>query len=415
MIEIPDSTVQSIGESRMPLLKAALDALKNVSITNGLALITFWGNKGVGKTRLLSSIAEHLTTQQQVEIITNNEIGKSPVEELKLDLNEKIAEISRDKTVVILLDDLDELLRIDSQSFFDFERTFIQPLVEKGNVLILCTSQIELNQWHEDDVRIRQVNHRIQAMASKEVIAFLSGTGIPDKQAFKLTLGHPTVASWLREDPTLSERQLASRAWTYFLDDMPANALSLAEIVYQLPIFNMHILQKIYASLTGSELEYLTGLEWIKEYIRRGFMYWDVSIGSYRFTDSAVRRLLARHVVNSDPSMFDTVQNMASEYFQLEARSPGYLHMHFVSAIYHIAQAGRKLSQENTGQQCLDWLRSNKKLWASARWTEVLSAWQNGAGEPALCDEIRELIGKKQFDAITREIKTTRKSMEVKK
>ena len=415
MINRTRPSAQSVGLSRMQMVEATSDALRNILIPNGPALITFWGNRGVGKTTLLTDIADYFSAEHQVEIITINEIGKSAVDEIKRDLDEKISAFSLDTSVVVLVDDLDELLRSDSQSFFDFERTVIQPLVQKGNVLILCTSQIELNQWREDDVRIRQVNHHLQALDYEEVVSLLSETGIPAKKAYKLTLGHPNVASWLKEDPSLSDSQLAIKAWAYFLEGMPADAMSIAEIVYQFPVFNIFILQKTYETLTGDQLGYLDCLERIKEYIRRGLMYWDVSIGSYRFTDSAVRRLLARQILYNDPAKFDQVQHIASEYFQSEARSPGYLHMHFVSAIYHMAQAGRESSQQITGQQCLDWVKSNKGLWLSARWADVLSAWQSGVGEPAVCEEIRERISPKQFTAITREIKDARKLLEVKK
>jgi hypothetical protein len=408
-------SVHSAGLSRTQLIDAASDALKNISIPNGPALITFWGNRGVGKTTLLTDIVEYFAAEGQAEIITIDDIAKSAVEKIKHDLDEKISELSLDKSVVILVDDLDELLRTDSQSFFNFERTVVQPLIAKGNVLILCTSQIELNQWREDDVRIRQVNYHLEAMGYEEVMSFLSETGIPAKKAYQLTLGHPNVASWLKADPRLSDRQLASKAWTYFLEGIPADAMSIAEIIYQFPVFNIFILQKTYEILTGVQLGYLDSLERIKEYIRRGLLYWDVSIGSYRFTDSAVRRLLARQILYGNPARFDQVQQIASEYFRSEAQSPGYLPIHFVSAIYHMAQARRNFPEEVRGQEGLDWVQSNKGRWLSTRWADVLSAWKSGAGEPAVCEEIRELIGSKQFTAITREIKDARKLLEVNK
>lgn len=405
MIEKIDSSVFPIGESRKPLLDAAVDALKNISIPNGLALVTFWGNKGVGKTALLANIARQLAADYSVEGIEIDKIGQRSVEDIKQAIWQRLETLSIDRLVVVLLDDLDELLRRDSDSFFEFERTVIQSLIEKGNVLILCTSCIELNQWREDDVRIRQVNHQIEAMVDEEVMSLLSDTGIPAKKAYHLTFGHPKVANWLREDPALTDKQLAGKSWEYFLEEIPEEAHSIAEIIHCFPLFNIFILQKTYKSLIGRELDYLVCLEWIKEYIRRGLLYWDVSVGSYRFTDSAVRRLLARHLLYNDPDKFDKVQQIASGYFQSEARSPGYLHLHLVSAVYHIAQAGRKLSQQATGQQCLEWFGLNREIWQSARWGEVLSAWQSGAGEKAVCEEIQELISLRQYNAFTREIK----------
>lgn len=408
---------RSIGFSRLPFIAAASDALKNISIPNAPALITFWGNKGVGKTTLLYAIADYFSSEDQVEIITIDAIGQLSLEELKQAVSAKISAAALDKSIVIFLDDLDKLLHkdSDSQSFFDFERTVIEPLVEKGNILILCTSRIELNQWREDDVRIRQVNLQIHAMSEDEIGSLLVGSTISSKKSYQLTLGHPKVVGWLQEDPKLSAKDLAGMAWTYFLEDMPVDALSIADIIYQFPIFNIFILQQTFEKLTGQELGYLDCLERIKEYMRRGLLYWDVNIGSYRFTEGAVRRLLARHVLYNDQARFDEVQNIASTHFQSEARSPGYLHLHFVGAIYHIAQAARKSTQQEIGQKCLSWVQSNRGLWLSARWSDVMSAWQGGAGEAAVCEEIQALIGSKGFHAITREIKEARKSMEVNK
>ena len=415
MVEKSKSMINSIEESRRPLLDAAVDALKNISIPNRPALITFWGNKGVGKTALLANFAHRLAADYPVDVMEIDELAQRSVEEIKQVIWQRLEESSLDRSVVVLLDDLDELLRRDSQSFFEFERIVIQPLMVKGNILILCTSHIELNQWREDDVRIRHVNHQVQAMTDEEVIALLSDTGIPAKKAYKLTFGYPKIADWLREDPTLTESQIAGRSWNYFLEDISEGARSIAEIIYCFPLFNIYILQTAYELLIGRELDYLVCLEWIKEYIRRGLLFWDVSVGSYRFTESAVRRLLARHLLYNDPDKFDKVQQIASEYFQSEARSPGYLHLHLVSAIYHIAQAQRDLPQQSNGQQCLDWFQSNLDSWQSARWGDVLDAWQNGAGESAVCEEIQELIGLRQYNALTREIKKAGNLLEVKK
>jgi hypothetical protein len=125
--------------------------------------------------------------------------------------------------------------------------------------------------------------------------------------------------------------------------------------------------------------------------------------------------LLARHIMYKDSDRFGKVQRVASEYFRSEARSPGYLHMHLVSAIYHFAQTRREISPQEIGQECLDWVRSNRSFWLSARWADVLSAWQNGAGEKSVREEIRDLITSKQFNAITRELKESRKMTEVEK
>ena len=149
--------------------------------------------------------------------------------------------------------------------------------------------------------------------------------------------------------------------------------------------------------------------------MRRGLVYWDVEIGSYRFTDSAVRRLLARYFAYQQPDKFYARHEFAMKHFQAEARSPGYLHMHLPSAIYHSARilTLQEKPIEDVGQACLEWVQSNLNGWLSARWDEVLENWNNGLGEQAIRGEIFEMIGKAPFDAITRELEMVKRKMEV--
>jgi hypothetical protein len=135
----------------------------------------------------------------------------------------------------------------------------------------------------------------------------------------------------------------------------------------------------------------------------------------YRFTDNAVRRLLARQILFQSRKKFDEVHRVASEYYQAEATRPGYLHMHLVSAIYHLAQTINASGSQEIGKQCLNWVKSKINSWLSARLDEVIVAWENGAGEQGIAEEIKALIGQNYFKKITQQIKTAKRNLEVKK
>jgi SpoVK/Ycf46/Vps4 family AAA+-type ATPase len=416
MIERSGNFMNHIGTSRLPLLQAASNAFKNIQKGKGPTLITFWGNQGIGKTTLLHSIASYLQADQDATIIEAVwEKGILQSSRLREALHQEAPDNSAGEPAVVLIDNVDELLRADSQAFFKFEQDIILPMIEQGGFLILTTSQIELNQWREDDVRVRQVNYHIPALTVAEVATLLDTTKIPAETVYELTFGQPMVASWLLEDPALDEKKIASKAWKYFLKNISQEALPIASIICLLPIFNIYLLQQILKSETLEEAPYVECLECIKEYIRHGLVYWDVSIGSYRFTDSAVRRLLARQVLYHEPEKFNKINTIASNYYQAEAASPGYLHMHFVSAIYHLAQMKRALSQEEIGEACLGWIKSKTNSWLSAHWDEVIMAWEDGAGEPAVAEEIRILIGQKYFRKITQQIKAAKRNLEATK
>jgi hypothetical protein len=416
MTEKAGDFMNYIGASRIPLLEAASRAFENIQKGQGPALITFWGNPGIGKTTLLNSIARYLQTERHaplIEAVWKNNLLQSA--QLREALRQESSDRSRDKTIVVVIDNIDRLLRTDSQAFFNFEQDVILPMIERDGFLILTTSQIELNQWREDDVRVRQVNYHIPTLTIDEVAALLSTTGIPAEKVYELTFGQPKVASWLLEDPMPDEKKIAKRAWEYFLEDIPENALHIASLISLLPIFNIYLLQQILKMETQEEAPYSDCLEWIKEYIRRGLVYWDVSIGSYRFTDSAVRRLLARRVLYEQLEKFNEVNRVALNYYQAESASPSYLHMHLVSAIYHLAQTNRTLNQPEIGEECLNWVKSKTNSWLSAHWAEVIKAWVNGAGEPAVAEEISILLGPKYFKKITQQVRTAKRNLDATK
>jgi hypothetical protein len=309
---------------------------------------------------------------------------------------------------VLLLDNIDDLLRrsIAGEVFFEFEQEIILPLIERADTLIIATSQIELNQWREDDIRVRQVNIQIPAWEEHEVAAMAQKAGMDANEVFALTFGQPKAVGWLLKNQSLSAKELAGKAADYFLEGIPDEARSIAKIICLMPVFNAFVLQKMVNPDPSQpeEVPYMECLAWIKEYIRRGLVFWDVSIGLYRFTDSAVRRLLARWVLNNEPEHYQKIQQMAQVYFEEEAKGPGYLHLYLVSAVYHRGQTMRLQASREVGEAVVQWVQYNLEDWQSARWDDVLAAWQGGAGEESVRQEIEHLIGVKYFSMIETEI-----------
>ena len=407
-------------KSRVLLVLEADVALKNLenrSLDNYPKLLCFWGNRGIGKTTLLNAIAKHLTNRGNV--ITQSFDIKETIPN-----KDSISSINHraEKLFVVFFDNLDFLLQLsrDGNLFFEFERNIILPLVQRNDTLIVTSSQIELNQWREDDVLFSQRNYHLTTFTKEDVLMLLSRKGLDVGRAYSLTLGQPAAIQWLLDNPTLGEREIAQKAFEYFLEEIPEDAIKIAEIIAVLPIFNGFVLKEIINREHENPVEYLDILEWLKEYIRRGLVYWDVEIGSYCFTDSAVRRLLARCFAYQQPDKFYARHEFAMKHFQAEARSPGYLHMHLPSAIYHSARilTLQEKPIEEVGQACLEWVQSNLNAWLSARWDEVLENWENSLGEQAIREqsireEIIEMIGKATFDAITSELEAVKRKMEV--
>ena len=407
---------RQVVQSRRSLVDTTADALE--LLQKGVfshTLLTFWGSKGMGKTTLLENIKQTLAESYTAVSIETLDVEGLALDKIRASLPNEAAETSAQAVRVILLDNIDDLLRrsVEGDAFFEFEQEIILPLIEGGKTLIITTSQIELNQWREDDIRVRLANIRIPDWEEHEVAAMAESAGMDANEVFALTFGQPKAVSWLLKEQALSAKAIAERATDYFLEGLPAEARGIAEIICLMPVFNAFVLQKIInTNRSEPEAQYMQCLTWLKEYIRRGLVFWDVSVGSYRFTDSAVRRLLARRVLNEAPGRYQEIQQMACDYFQEEAKGPGYLHLNLVSAIYHRAQTMRLQASGEVGEILLAWVQENLEDWRSARWGEVLAAWQNGAGEEAVRHEIEHLIGVKYFSAIESEINKAGRMME---
>jgi hypothetical protein len=409
--------MQYFDNLRLSFLEKVVDAYQSLeSGQSNQVLLTFWGNKGIGKTTLLLKIVRHLTINFAVSPIFID-MNSDSFDEVKVAVDKAIENLDQEKHSVVLFDNIDVLLRTPAggAEFFEFEHNIILPLIERRDVLIVTSSQIEINQWREDDVQISQSSYHLPAFHREDVLQMFSESGLDAETAYDFTLGQPAAVQWLLENPNYGKEEIAQKAFHYFLEGIPETAIKIAEIISVLPIFNGFVLKEIISQDNKASVEYMDVLEWLKEYIRRGLVYWDVEIGSYRFTDSAVRRLLARYFAYQQSNKFYARHEFAMQYFQAEARSPGYLHMHLPSAIYHYAQilTLQGKSVKEVGKNCMQWIQSNLNAWLSARWDEVLENWKNGLGEQAIRDEIIEMIGKATFDTITSELEAVKRKMEV--
>ena len=399
---------KQLEQSRISLVTFAVKALEQLEKGDfSPTLLTFWGSKGMGKTTLLENMHWNFTKSHPNLSVKLLNVEGQNLDEIQDSLSRDASDGENLEINVLLLDNIDDLLRrsIDGEAFFEFEQEIILPLIERSKTIIIATSQIELNQWREDDVRVRLVSTQIPAWEENEVAAMAQKAGMDANEVFALTFGQPKAVSWLLENQNLSAKELAGKAASYFLEGIPDEARDIARIICLMPVFNAFVLQKmVNTDPSKPEVPYIQCLAWLKEYIRRGLVFWDVSIGSYRFTDSAVRRLLTRWVLNDTPERYQEIQQMAWEYFQEEAKGPGYLHLHLVSAVYHRAQTMRLQASRDVGETIIKWVKDNVEDWQSARWSDVLVAWQSGAGEESVRQEIEHLIGVKNFSAIEAEI-----------
>jgi len=394
------------------LLHVVQQALERLSGGTGPALLTFWASRGGGKTTFLTMVRD--TCNSVMDVIPLGPWDASPIssDHFAREVLAAVEAAPENKKKVVLLDNLDTLLGIDDgTAFFDFEREVVHPLIQRGDVLMIATGRAEIIQWREYDVRARQQNYRIPALTPGETERLATGWHLDPARAYRLTLGHPQALCWLRDEAGLSEEEMAQRAVDYFLEGLSPRARELAEVVSLLPVFDVAVLRLLFPSQEG-DLEgfYTDYLDRIAELRRAGLVLWSMDVGAYRFADSTVRRLLARGYRHRDAADFARIHRLAADYYQDEARRAAYLHYSLVSALYHLAQTCWLEGPTVASEQCLRWVRSNLGPWRGADWDAVIQAWQTGAGDEAVVEELKELIGSETVSQITSLLEAARQA-----
>ena len=380
-------------------------------------MLVFWGSQGGGKTTFLKEAEKQLASEPEVGIAgfwTIKNYKKNKFDELpKLILDAVQSHPARQK--VVILDNVEVLLEtVTGEDFFDFENKAILPLIERGDTLILAGSQNELNQWQEYDVRFRQCNYHLDSLNLSEVKEMLEGTEFDPNVAYGLTFGQPRMLSVYMQEPQLTEKEISRKATDYFLKGLEPEVREIARIASLLPAFNIYVLRKIMGDDQSDDEGLLSRYhDHVNELTRRGMIQYDADLGAYRFTDEAVRRLLALEYRFLDSKHYDEAQRIAAEYFEEEAKGAAFLSRVIVSAVYHYALTNRKLSQAKRGDLCIRWIRRMRNSWNGANWEQVLSMWDSGLHSNELRDELVSLISGKTFKKITQMFLGYQAKMEV--
>jgi len=399
---MPKSTPVPLMASRLNLVGKVLEALRKMDQQSSPLLLIFWGSRGSGKTTFLEETRNRLSSEPDVEVAGYWDMMEAQTKNIPKKILKAVdAKKTRLKTVIF--DNMDVLLKDESgRTFFDFESKAILPLIERGDTLIIIGSQVELNLWQEYDVRLRLENHHIGPLSLEEIKEMVIGEKINAETVYELTFGQPKAIEKYITHTKWSGEDVARFATAYFLEELPKETRETAQMVSLFPAFNVYILRKVQGNANTDDDGLLAQyMDQINELTRRWIVRFDTDSGAYRFTDQAIRRLLALHVAASRPGQFTEIQQIAAEYFQEEAQNATYLPQLIVSAIYHQAQASRAKSQGKRGVHCVKWVESMRDYWNGANWKQVIEQWQSGDKNPELKNEITSLIGAGNFQRIS--------------
>lgn len=369
---------------------------------SGPALITFYGSRGSGRTTIISQLQQRIPEIDSAVILGKWDFAQQITANVIEQIASSWISLPQGKTGVILIDHLDApFLRAEQEPLFhQFESMILSAVVSRSDLLVAASSSVELYAWEDPDVKRRHKMYHILPLNMEELREDAGKSNFDAQEAMQITYGHPQVLAWWLEDQKQSVRVVTERAANFFLDDlsMPDRQFVLTASVF--PQFNSHILSEAMDEEITQDSQ-LKVLQQIHRMMTGGLVYWDISYGYYRFYDSAVRRLLARHLLFADPDQFEKITRLAAQHFREVAKGSAFLHRQLVSAIYHTGYEYRKAGQAVAGDSILAWIDSCADYWVAASWEKVLPAWQEGAGEPAVREEIKALIGEKIFEVIT--------------
>ena len=378
-------------------------------------LWNLWASRGGGKTAFLWELQKHFTSRLDLTLLGTWDAQSMLPEQLIAEISATLTGLTTGQKKLIFVDNLDALLRQDdSEAFFTFECDVVLQLMGREDVLMITTSQVELRQWHDSEVRARQVNYHLPLLSQEEVAEKAQAWHLDPGKAQAWTLGHPQILSWLHACPEMEESTLVEKAEAYFLESLSEAKRELASKVSLFPVFNVAVLQEISPDDTSEESKgfYTRHLDAIRELGRVGLVSWDGEAGAYRFTDSAVRQLLSRSFKQHHPEEFKTIHTRASVYYKAEASHASYLQYSLVSAVYHMAQAYSDRPTKEIGSLCQTWVQESLDSWMGANWNAVIRAWETGAGDMAVVDELSALMGKEAFDLVACLLKESKTRME---
>jgi ATPase family associated with various cellular activities (AAA) len=367
------------------------------------AIIIFCGSRGCGKSTILEELRQKLAACPDVCLLGKWSFEEMQPPEVEAGIRAVWEGLPAGQTGVILIDHLDEPLRQDGhdeQILHKFEQEIMSEAVMRRNLMIVATSTEELRIWCDPDVRSQAHTIQLTPLQPEEVARAAEEHGLDGNRAMQISCGHPQVLAWWLAEPSLGEEEIARRAVEFFLAGMPAEDRQVALLAAAMPQLDSFIM------LTALEdASQLAALEKVHMLMNAGLVHWEDTYGYYYFYDSSVRQLLARRLFYADPDKFDDTHRKASDYFKELARGAVYLERFLVGAVYHSAYAQRDLPTVRNGTAILTWLKKAGEYWLNANWAKVITAWETGAKESAVREEIIGLIGAEKFAAITTYLK----------
>ncbi len=171
-----------------PTIAARLDLNQEI-------LPALWQDGRLDRGQLIRELWRQLTLQLGV---TLPDLGRAPAEEWAEAFVNQVTEWStRSATPLIMLDTVDDLVRLDEDSFFWLEQHLVERLAITDRVLFVFASRGELRRWDRFQVRRRVDSYRLTAFDAPTAGEEVKASHEVSQVLFRHAFGHPLVTEFL--------------------------------------------------------------------------------------------------------------------------------------------------------------------------------------------------------------------------
>jgi hypothetical protein len=383
------------GDVTMPAVRSVITARLDLSIERNPAL---WVDKRIDRENLLRELWKQLATQLHLLNELTPELEGKGLEQWVDNFVNVVTAWSSKNTPLIMLDTMDDLLRLDEQAFFWLEQNVVERLTLTGRVLFVFTSRGELRQWKRFQVRRQVDSRRLFAFDEKTAGKVVGANRFVSKELFQHSFGHPLVTDWLGTAIENSGVHLRDDKYDHANIDKECVQKVLQEAVKSIfkPIEEIdHVLIMCISVLRWMTIESLKFILEKLELVDLGhadahfsklitqlqenhILYWNGSRKSYEF-DPVIRHLISHFLEIDNPEQFQSCHQAAFEFHRnhLDTK-PDYLARYVPELAYHrkILEQFRSIQTELPSLQewWTDFLQRKAPSDDPEPWSELFAA-----------------------------------------
>ena len=374
-----------------------------------------WRDDRLNREQVIRELWKQLASQLGTNV---PELERTSADEwANVFVNKVTAWSAHSVTPLIMLDTVDDLTRLDEQTFFWLEQHLVEPLVLTDRVLFVFTSRGEMRRWRRFQVRRRIDSHRLAAFDAETAGKEVKASSAIGEALYRHAFGHPLVTECLGTalenrgvalqgpegaeqliEPALA-RTILGQVVAEILRPVPEQPGKLARPTSVLRWVSAEPLRSLAENLQlvepgRGEAYYLDDL--IGELQAHHLLYWNSDRNSYEF-DPVLRQLLAYSLALDEPGLFREAHRAAFGFHRDHLGAyPQYLARYVPELAYHRATLDRCEPLERqtpTFQAWWEQFLSEKAPANPEPWTELAQALEQD-------DELKEILPLEEYECL---------------